>query len=179
MSEVLQIEHELVLGAMALPLFHALGAYAHIFWPLFSGRSIALFAPNHPNLPPLPTPKATIEAMQLTNTNLAMVVPQFLEVEYYHHVSCNKSEILNDIRHGRMTSPRSLFFKTCMVLSTEAVLLLPPLAMLLSVRGFACVSYTAQQNVAYRLEYYPKNTSREKIGRGSRYRTGRKCVGRM
>lgn len=79
-TEVNDDPRELLLGAMSLPSFHAMGIFLQLFYPLFTGRPTAIFAPAYPRPPVVVSPDSTIQAMKQTNVNITIVVPSFLEV---------------------------------------------------------------------------------------------------
>lgn len=79
---------EITFGVMALPSFHMMGIYSHVFYPLFTGRPIAIFAPTYPQPPVVSAPDVALKAMRQTKSNVIFVVPTFLEVRVCPCIFC-------------------------------------------------------------------------------------------
>jgi hypothetical protein len=63
-----------------LPGFHCMGFFWQLLYPLVTGNPVAIFTPQHPNPPIIPTPSLLLESFIQSNVKAAFVVPAFLEV---------------------------------------------------------------------------------------------------
>jgi acyl-coenzyme A synthetase/AMP-(fatty) acid ligase len=63
-----------------LPSFHTMGFCFQLLFPLYTGRPVALFEPQFPNLPVLPSPAVVLDAMRRSQATAACLIPAFLEV---------------------------------------------------------------------------------------------------
>jgi acyl-coenzyme A synthetase/AMP-(fatty) acid ligase len=70
-------EMRAVLSAQVLPIFHATGLFSCIFNALYSGHSVAIFAPSYTGFP---TPDAVLRTSQISKANVVWVPPVFLEL---------------------------------------------------------------------------------------------------
>ncbi|EPQ54835.1 acetyl-CoA synthetase-like protein [Gloeophyllum trabeum ATCC 11539] len=66
-------------GTMHLPTFHMMGTAFQAWAPLVGGISVALFPPMFPELPVVPGPGNTLDALKRTKVNAVVSVPTFLE----------------------------------------------------------------------------------------------------
>ncbi|KAF8438365.1 putative aminoadipate reductase [Boletus edulis BED1] len=73
----------ITIGAASLPPFHMMGMLMQIYLPVASLQSVAVFSPtsyHDPRKAPIiPNPQNSIEVIQTTKSNSAIVVPAFLE----------------------------------------------------------------------------------------------------
>jgi hypothetical protein len=56
------------------------GTLLQLVHPLYTGRPVALFAPQHPRPPAPVTPENVLAALRATRANVVFVVPSLLEV---------------------------------------------------------------------------------------------------
>ncbi|TFK46448.1 acetyl-CoA synthetase-like protein [Heliocybe sulcata] len=75
----------IIWGSMMAPTFHALGVYTHLYSTFVTGFANALFSPQYPAPPIMPTPQNTLEAIKKSGANTAIVVPAFLEACAWVH----------------------------------------------------------------------------------------------
>ena len=71
---------EIRFGAMGLPSFHAMGLISHIYVPLSTGQDVAVFRPQHPALPIMPSPSSVLETAMATECQVLVAPPSFIEV---------------------------------------------------------------------------------------------------
>ena len=67
-------------GAMGLPTFHSMGLLLQMFFPLCSSQAVAVFTPQHPEPPVVPTPVNIYEACKATKSEGVIATPSFIEV---------------------------------------------------------------------------------------------------
>jgi acyl-coenzyme A synthetase/AMP-(fatty) acid ligase len=63
-----------------LPGFHCMGFFFQLLFPLITGYAVAIFEPQYPDPPIMPTPSKLLESLMKSKANAAFVVPAFLEV---------------------------------------------------------------------------------------------------
>ncbi|KAK7017974.1 hypothetical protein VNI00_018486 [Paramarasmius palmivorus] len=72
------------LGGLAIPAFHALAFILQLIYPLFCGFTSTLFTPTvwdpENDMPIMPTPENTLDAMERTGTTATMIFPTFLQI---------------------------------------------------------------------------------------------------
>ncbi|KAK7041553.1 hypothetical protein VNI00_009140 [Paramarasmius palmivorus] len=72
------------MGAMAIPAFHTLGFVLQIVYPLFGCITCTLFTPAvldaENDVPVMPTPANTLDAMERTGTTMTIIFPTFLQI---------------------------------------------------------------------------------------------------
>ena len=64
----------------ALPPFHTMGIYMQFFAPLVIGEAIAVYTPQEPEPPVVPTPHNLLDVCKLTQSVAIPAVPSFVEV---------------------------------------------------------------------------------------------------
>ncbi|CCM01374.1 uncharacterized protein FIBRA_03424 [Fibroporia radiculosa] len=84
-------------ASMMLPSFHMLGVVTQLLFPLATGYPNVLFPPRTHlgELPVIPTPDNTLEAIQKSSFTMLIVVPAFLESWMK---DANSLEILKDVK---------------------------------------------------------------------------------
>ncbi|KAI3612070.1 nonribosomal peptide synthetase [Moniliophthora roreri] len=71
------------MGGLAVPALHALGFLLQLIDPLFRGITTTLFPPivwNKKDVPIMPTPENTLDALERTGTNMLVIFPTFLQI---------------------------------------------------------------------------------------------------
>jgi hypothetical protein len=63
-----------------MPCFHTLGLHTQLFHPLFTGRPAAIFPPQYPEPPIVPSPVSVLDGLKRTKSHAVWVVPSLLEV---------------------------------------------------------------------------------------------------
>ncbi|KAI0079020.1 acetyl-CoA synthetase-like protein, partial [Panus rudis PR-1116 ss-1] len=74
------IKHRIRWAAMTLPTFHTMGFYLQVFTPMVSGVPVAIYTPQAPAPPVIPTPQNVFDVAKLTGCTGIPVVPSYLEV---------------------------------------------------------------------------------------------------
>ncbi|ESK84561.1 nonribosomal peptide synthetase [Moniliophthora roreri MCA 2997] len=76
--------HETRLGGLAIPAFHALALILQLIHPLFGAFTSTIFTPivwnAEKDMPIMPTPENTLDAMERTRTTATMIFPTFLQI---------------------------------------------------------------------------------------------------
>ncbi|KAH9941064.1 hypothetical protein B0H21DRAFT_811720 [Amylocystis lapponica] len=80
-APVLLMTHErgLKWGVMASPPFHSMGIFVQLYSPFLNGVPAAIFPPQAPALPIMPTPENTLDAIRRTRCTATLGAPAFLE----------------------------------------------------------------------------------------------------
>ncbi|KAJ4469195.1 putative aminoadipate reductase [Lentinula aciculospora] len=76
-------KHNMRVGTMSLPSFHALGFFIHLLIPIHAGLTVAVYPPivtKKRALPLSPTPDNIIDHLQRTNCTACLAIPAMVQV---------------------------------------------------------------------------------------------------
>lgn len=71
-----------IYGVMAPPTFHAMGIVLQLFEPLAASQTVALFTPQAPAPPTIPSAQNVIDVARATGCKILVCAPTFLEVRF-------------------------------------------------------------------------------------------------
>ncbi len=73
-------------NAAMLPTFHTMAFLNQLLPPLANGTPCALFTPQAPKPPIVPTPQNVLEVTKVTGSDAFLLIPAFLEVSFLSYL---------------------------------------------------------------------------------------------